>query len=75
MAVPGHTNWEIETAVWNLAGFFHFFYKPAGSDLGSFLIMINRNFSNIKSLKRAKNLIKNRNKISRKSQHLLKNPT
>ena len=26
--VPGHKNWEIESAVWNLAGFFNFFRNP-----------------------------------------------
>jgi len=35
-SVPGHKIWQIETAACNLAGFFHFFYKPAGSDLGRF---------------------------------------
>jgi len=49
-SVLGHRNWQIETASRNLAGFLHFSYKPASSDLGSFL-MIYRNFSNIKSLK------------------------
>jgi len=45
--VPGHRNWQIKTAPWNLAGFLPFFEKPAGSDLGSFLMIIYRNFSNI----------------------------
>ena len=47
--VLGHRNWQIETTAWNLAGFLHFVWKPAGSDLSSFLL-IYRNFSNIKSL-------------------------
>jgi len=48
-SVPGHRNWKIETEAWNLAGFLHFFKKPAGSDLGSFSL-IYRNFSMRKSL-------------------------
>jgi len=34
--ITAHKNWQIETAVWNLAGFLHCL-KPADSDLGSFL--------------------------------------
>ena len=49
--VPGHRNWQIETAAWNLASFLHFFKKPAGSDLGSFL-MIYRNLTNIEYLEK-----------------------
>jgi len=25
---PGHRNWQIETTVWNVAGFLYFFKKP-----------------------------------------------
>jgi len=62
--VPGHRNWQIETAVWNLAGFLRFqsgvfdkpagnaavFDKPADNDVGSFL-MLYTNISNVKSTK------------------------
>jgi len=43
-------NWQIETAAWNLAGYLHFFDKPADNDVGSFL-MLCRNISNVKSFK------------------------
>jgi len=36
MVVPRHTNWQIETEVWNLAGFFTVFRNPQMA--GIFLI-------------------------------------
>jgi len=42
--VPGHRNWQIETAVWNWASFFTVGLETRCSDLGSFL-MIYRNDS------------------------------
>jgi len=45
--VPGNRNWQIETAVWNLAGFLHCALQiccQAGSDLGSFLMIFVNNF-------------------------------
>jgi len=65
---PGHSNWQIDTAAWNLASFLHFFQKPAGSELGSFL-MIYRYSSDIKSLKKTSNLVKDQHKICLKIQH------
>jgi len=55
---PGHRNWQIESQagiglVSSLRA-----KKPAGIDLGSF-VMIHNNFSNIKSLKKNINLVKN----------------
>ena len=38
-SIPGHGNWQIETAVWNLAGLLHCDLEPTGSDLGSFLMI------------------------------------
>jgi len=55
--VPRHRNWQMETAARNLAGFLHFFKKPAGSTLGSFLV-IYRSFSRIKSFQQTENLVK-----------------
>ena len=39
--VPGSRNWQVETADWNLAGFLHYFQKPAGRHLGQFLKIYN----------------------------------
>jgi len=35
--VPGHINWQIETAAWNLAGFLHCALKPRWQQFGQFL--------------------------------------
>ena len=38
-SISGHRNCQIETADWNWAGFFAVLQNPAGSDLGSFLMI------------------------------------
>jgi len=35
--VPAHRNWQIETAVWNLAGFWNCALKPRWLRFGQFL--------------------------------------
>jgi len=35
--IPGHRNWQIETAVWNLAGFFTVGLEPRRQRFGQFL--------------------------------------
>jgi len=35
--IPGHRNWQIETAVWNLAGFLHFSLEICWQRFGQFL--------------------------------------
>jgi len=35
--IPGHTNWQIETAVWNLAGFLHHALETCWQRFGQFL--------------------------------------
>jgi len=35
--VPAHRNWQIETAAWNLAGFFHCASKTCWQRFGQFL--------------------------------------
>jgi len=35
--IPGHRNWQIETAVWNLAGFLHCALKTRWQRFGHFL--------------------------------------
>jgi len=35
--IPGHRNWQIETAVWNLAGFLHFALETRWQRFGQFL--------------------------------------
>jgi len=54
--VQGHKNWYIKTAAWNLAGFLHCALKTrrqesAGSDLGSFLMILLMIFLMIFSMK------------------------
>jgi len=34
--VPGHKNWQIETAVWNLAGFLHCALETCWQRFGQF---------------------------------------
>jgi len=69
--IPGHRNCQIETAVWNSswAGFFTVPKKPAGSNLGSFL-MIYRNWVSVFLIKKSVFLIKN---LSQKRVFLIKN--
>jgi len=57
-SMPGHRSCQIETAVWNWSGFFTVLSKPAGSDLGSFL-MIYRNWVSVFFIKKPFFLIKN----------------
>jgi len=35
--IPGHGNWQIETAVWNLAGFLHCALETRWQRFGQFL--------------------------------------
>jgi len=77
--VPGHRNWQIETAGWNWASYFTEGLETRYQRFGSFL-MIYRNFFNKKSLNKTLNLVKNQHKISyknmksqQKSWNLLKN--
>jgi len=35
--IPGHRNWHIKTAVWNLAGFLHFALETRWQRFGLFL--------------------------------------
>jgi len=35
--IPGHRNWQIETAVWNLAGFLHCVLETRWQRFGQFL--------------------------------------
>jgi len=48
---PGHRNWQMETAIWNLASFLHCALKPTGSDLGSFSMIFLMIFLMILSVK------------------------
>ena len=44
--VPAHKNWHIETADWNLAGFFTIFRNLLAGIWGSFLRLIETGFGN-----------------------------
>jgi len=37
MVIPGHKNWQMETAVWNLAGFLHCALETRWQRFGQFL--------------------------------------
>jgi len=43
-SIPGHRNWQIETAVWNLAGFLHCALETRLQRFGQFLDDLLTNF-------------------------------
>jgi len=58
-SIPGHGNWQIETAVWNLAGLLQCVLEPTGSDLGSFLMIYEEILSWISEIGFQKNRVGN----------------
>jgi len=44
--IPAHTNWQIETATWNLPGFLHCALKTRRQQFGQFLHDVLNDFLN-----------------------------